>query len=385
MSEVKKNFMADLTELQEVERKKAELAKKKLQVEERRIEAQIEKIAENDRNLELAKNAKYGVLSPEQIEEIRKANAEYMHAARTKMRFINKEFDNVVPFFRKNLIFIGAKTGEGKSTAVGAITREVISQYKDEAKTKRRRVLIITNEEKKEDVYNRITCQIMGWHYANHDQFTEHQLKTFDQMFAVLAPLVTVIDDAHTGGIGATTTPEGLQIIFEGLLRDQEFYDTILIDYYQNYTWSQKDHTMNEWQVQSRVASLLDKYKNIYPAPIVIFGQVQPDSEENPKPFEFRIKGRKQIIVPATMVMEMVARREDLMTEWFVHKSRFNEYVGKSVKTGFDQGQFVAYDEAWRTKVNEIKEKRARRELEKQSGIKFDKKEPENGTEPEGS
>jgi hypothetical protein len=160
-------------------------------------------------------------------------------------------------------------------------------------------------------------------------------------------------------------------------MRDGDFYDVIVIDYYQNFSWSQKDSALNEYQVQARVASLLDKYKNVYPAPIVIFGQVSPPDKDNKTPFEFRVKGRKQIVVPATMVMEMIAHREDLKTEWLIHKSRFNEYVGNSVFTGFNQGKFVPYDIAWKTEVLKIKENKQKAEIDRASGVKL--KEMQNG------
>jgi hypothetical protein len=380
MSDPKKNFHEDLILAQEKERKRREIAEKELQLKERRINTEIDRLNKDDLDLEKAKKANFGQMSAEDIQQIRKDNSEYMAAARGKIQFILPIFGNAVPFFRKNLIFIGAKTGEGKSTAVANIVRNTIRQLGPDGN--RKRVLVITNEEKREDVYNRITCLINGWAYTNHDKFSDHQLETFDKFIPMLSTVVTVIDDSHGGGSGMTTTPEGLQTIFENSMRDGTFYDAIVIDYYQNFTYTRLDTTLNEWQVQSRVASILDKYKNSYPAPIVMFGQVTPAGEEN-TPFEFRIKGRKQIIVPSTMVMEMIAHRQDLKTEWLIHKSRFNEYVGGSIVTGFNKGQFVPYDSVWLAEVLKIKENRQKRELEKSSGIKFNTEEKKDEKVPE--
>lgn len=373
MSDLKKNFADDLLMADLLEKKKAELAKDELEIKTFKIEAQKQRMEEAKKNLELAQKSSFGILSDAEVEKLVRYSEEYIDAAKSGMSFIDAAtFKGLVPFFRKNLIVIGAKTGEGKSTAVANIVRELISQRNPET-GKVRRVLVITNEEKSEDFYNRITCLIMGWHYVNHDKFTEEQKSTFSKYIKLLSKLVTVVDDAFGGGSGMTTTPEGIDMILNNCARDGDFYDAVLIDYYQNISWSQKDPALDEYKAQARLAGILDKHKNTYPAPIVIMAQIKPaeDGEEAATPFEYRIKGRKQIIVPATFVMEMVADRKMYRTKWIIHKGRFAESVGSEHYTGYDRGRFVPYDQAFKTKILEQIEKKQREAVNKASGLDF--------------
>lgn len=388
INDLKKNFAEDLVAANLMEEKLAQIRKDELEIKAFRIEAQKRKIEETQRNLELQKNTKFGMLDDSEIEKMIKESEDYIDAARNAMPFIDPDaFKNVVPFFRKNLILIGAKTGEGKSTAVANIVRMLISQ-KNKLTGKLNRVLVITNEEKREDFYNRITCLIKGWHYTNHDKFTEEQKRTFSEYIRLLSRLITVVDDSHGGGSGMTTTLEGIDMIFSNSLRDMDHYDAVIIDYYQNVNASQKNPMMNQYDVQAALASLLDKYKNIYPAPIVMMAQIKPaeKDEEDNSPIEHRIKGRKQALVVATFVLEMVAERDRYRTKWIIHKGRFSEGVGTSFYTGYDRGRFVAYDDAFKQKALKMAEDKQRAAMNKAAGTDFMniKKEEPKKEEPTG-
>lgn len=361
MSELKDQVLQDMEKEMELDRKKAV-------IEENRITVQHARIEQSKKDLELIKNSTFGPLSNSEIDKLVKNNDEYIEGARHAMLFVNEEFRNVVPFFRKNLILIGGKTGEGKSTTVANIILETIRQV-NPLTGKKRRVLVLSNEEKPEDVYNRVTCLIKGWSYVNHDKFTDEMVLTFRKYIPLLAKdgLLTVIDNSYGGVMGMTTTIEGIKTIFDNLIRDGEYYDVIIIDYYQKINMSKEDPTMADWQVQAKLADMLDNYKNVYPAPIVVMAQVKPPGEDN-SPFEHRIKGRKVITDPATLIMEMVAEREHLRTKWVVHKSRFTGSVGADFYTGFDQGRFVEYDNEFMAKVLKIKEDRQKAAFNKASG-----------------
>lgn len=355
----------------ELDKRQKDLRAKELTLKEHKVNNELDRLNEVKQEMKLASETNFGTMNEDQIRLLQKESTEYIDAAKKCMVFINDSFLGVVPFFRKNLIFIGGKTGEGKSTTVANIIRETIRQKNTET-GKRRKALVLTNEEKSEDVYNRVTCLAKGWHYTNHDKFSEEQKNIFADTIPMLARdgMLTVVDNNYNGTFGTTTTLEGIEAIFENLIVNQIYYDVIVIDYYQNIKSSKKNPHMNEYEVQAKLANMLDRYKNIYPAPIVVMGQVKAPDKDKETPFEYRIKGRKVILDPSTLAMEMVADRENLRTEWVVHKSRFTEAVGQSFYTGYDRGRFVPYDTEFLTKVNKIKEDRQMAMLNKQIGIK---------------
>lgn len=359
----KVNAAADLETL------KQETQAKKAVIDHRRASAQLDEIKRNDKDLEIIKKANFGVLSQDGIEKLQKANHDYMEAAKSSMFFIAKTFDDLVPFFRKNFILIGGKTGDGKSTTVANIVYSTLKQL-NPATGKYRRALVITNEERGEDFYNRVTCLVNGWHYVNHNKFTEEQKKTFNDFIPKLAPMLTVIDDGHEGSQGTTTTIEGIESIFNSLIERKEYYDVIIIDYYQNIISSKVSPYMSENEVQARLARAMDRYKNEYPAPIVMMAQVNPQNDKDKAPFQHRIKGRKIIMDPATFVVEMMADRENLKTVWRVWKSRFTEVVGKDIVTGYEKGKYVDYTLDFIENVQKLKYMREAKAIDRASGIK---------------
>jgi DnaB-like helicase C terminal domain len=366
MSDIKDEFMKAL-------QPEIDLDKKKKEIEVSKVNIQYDRLKENEERYQAIRKSTFGTISDQRADELAQESAEYLEAAAHPMEFINDEFTGVVPFFAKNLILVGAKTGEGKSTCVANVVRSIIGQ-KNPTTGRSGRCLVITNEENIVDFYNRITCLVMGWHYVNHDQFTEEQKKKFSAMIKILRNRITVVDDTHvSNGVsvsGQTTTVEGIETIFENLMRDGEHYDVVLLDYYQGVTESTKDLTLNEYQVQRRLTHVLEKYRKLYPAPIVVLAQIQPPDAERETPFQVRIQGTKLICTRATMIIEMIAHRPELYTEWLIHKGRYAQSVGESIKTGYKNGLFVKHDDAFKLEVQAAKEQRAARQMDKQMGIK---------------
>ena len=239
------------------------------------------------------------------------------------------------------------------------------------------RILVITNEEDIVDFYNRITCLLKGWHYVDHDLFTEEQLKTFEEYIEILSQRITVVDDQHsadTGSLtGATTTPEGVEMIFQNLIANGDEYDAVLIDYYQGINESNKDPTLDEYKAQRRLTHILEKYRKAYHTPIIIMAQIDPPDEERSVPFQRRIQGTKLICTRATFILEMIKNAEHLVTEWVIHKGRFSK-LGQSVKTGYLNGLFVPYTPEFIAEVQRKRERAAEKEFNKTIGIKVGEK-----------
>jgi hypothetical protein len=330
------------------EKKRKEVLEKELTVKDHRLTQELDRLSELKKEKENTKNTNYGILSDEAVEKLEQENTDYMQAAKNKMRFVHEQFDDAIPFYRKNLILVGGVSGDGKSTTVANIIWAVLRQPHSDGK--RRRILVLTNEEKTEDVYNRIICLSKGWAYVHHDKFTKEQIEFFNKSYKFLRQVVTVVDNTYGNGFGVTSTLEGVCGVFDNLIANKEYYDVVLIDYYQNIDTSTEDPRLTEYQVHAKLAKRLDKYKNVYPAPIVLMAQVRPVDDSN-TPFKIRIEGAKMIYNVCTCTIELIADKTLRKTDWKIHKSRFNDALGATIMTGFDRGRHVIYDDAFRDAI----------------------------------
>jgi KaiC/GvpD/RAD55 family RecA-like ATPase len=344
---------------------------KDLTLKEHRVDRDLNELIKNTTELAEGKKVNFGRMTQEDIEELVKSNDEYMKSAKNAMLFINPEFGKIVPYFRKNLILIAGDTGDGKSTTVANIIYSTITK-KNPATGKGGKVLVLSNEEAPEDFYNRTTSLLKGWKYTNHDQFTDDQRKTFSEHIPFWAKngRLTIIGDTYRGISGWTTTVEGIESIFDNLIRDGEHYDAIIIDYYQNVKKSKLNPKLQPWEVQVMLAALLDKMKLKYSGVIVIMAQMKRlTNDEDTTPFNIRLKGSKEICDKATFIAELIPERKMLRSKWVVWKSRFTEAVGKSIYTGYDRGKFVPYSIEFQKNTAKIVEKNLEREKEQELGI----------------
>lgn len=360
----------------ELKRRKDAVSEKDLILKEHRVERDLTELVKNTTELEQAKVVSFGKMSQENIEQLVADNDEYMSAAKNAMMFINEEFKKIVPYFRKNLILVGGDTGDGKSTTVANIVFSTISRM-NPATGKSCRVLVLSNEEAPEDFYNRVTCLVKGWRYTNHDQFTDEQRNTFKGYIPKWAQggRLTIIGDTYQGVPGWTTSVEGIETIFNNLIRDGEIYDVIIIDYYQNVRYSKVDPKMDEYNCQRKLSGVLDQMKLRYPGPIVVMAQMKRlVDDEDTTPFNIRMKGSKLICDKATFICELIPERKLLRSKWRVWKSRFTESVGQSIYTGYDRGKFVPYSIDFQKNVAKLVEKNLELEKEEELGIIREKK-----------
>lgn len=330
-------------DLQEV----AALKKKESVIKKTRIEHQFDQIEETNKELEAQKKVVIDQIRQEYIEKIQSENSSYFLQARNSPIFLDDQFRGVIPFFTNNVILIGAPTGTGKSTITANIALQTVKQGK--------KILVITNEEITKDVYNRVICLIKNWSYHDHSSITPEQVGTFNELTPVLMQKMTVIDDHYGGGIGMTTTIEGMTTIFQKIIEEGNLYDVVVIDYYQNVESSKKSVELDIYKVQQKFCKLLDKYKSILKGPVVVLAQVRDNDEKTP--FKIRIEGKKDISNVATMSLELVADRENRVTTFTVRKARFPDTANNSYKLGFEKGRYVKYSNEFRLQVEMKKAK----------------------------
>lgn len=315
--------------------KSGEIKQKQFEILEDRVETQYSELQKRKDELEKNSKVNVGKSDADKIAEIARQNTEYLMLARTSGVFLFNDFSGSVPFFAKNLLLVAGKTGDGKSTLSSNLVFRTITQ-----KTCKK-ILILTNEENVSDVYNRVTCLIKGWSYANHESFTDEQIKTFGEYIQILSTRMVVIDDTYMGVPGQTTSYEGIKSIFDNLIKNNIKYDAIILDYFQNITTSKENPSMGPYEVQDKMSGYLDSFKNLYSAPIVVLAQLK--STDDKIPFKERLEGRKSIMNRCTCAMEVRADKENHSTVFTIHKSRFPASQGKSIRVGYQKGKYVEY------------------------------------------
>jgi len=339
------------------------LYKKENELLEDRINTDYENLQRRKEELAKAESIDLSRRDGEYVEKLRKENKDYLTRAKKSGIFLVKDFKGKVPYFAKNIILAAGLSGDGKSTTCANIAYRDILQNK--------KVLVITNEEIASDVYNRVTSLIKGWAYREHENFTEQQHAIFDDYIDKLSHRLTVIDDSYNDSVGQTSTIEGMEAMLESLLKSDEKFDVIIIDYYQNIDRSTKNPGLSPWQVQEQFAKRLDKFKNVYEAPIVVLAQLTDVGAEN-KPFKDRIEGRKIIYNVCTCALEVMAERENLRTAWKVRKSRWSEAVGQTIMTGFNKGLYVDYTPEFQASALALKESKERQKMLKLNEIEVE-------------
>lgn len=355
----------------ELDRRKKVLAQKKLDLEEKRVDISFANLVKAKEDSEKSESITFGKTPEDEIERLIKDNSDYLEAAKHPMPFINSEFDNMVPFFRKNLILILSQTGGGKSTAVCSILDALIRK-KDPLTGKAYRVCVLTNEEHETDVLNRLCCHIKGWTYTNHNRFTDEQRAEFSKYIRIFTQNgnVTVIGDSYKGISGWTTTVEGIRRVFASLIKNNDIYNVVILDYYQNVTISTNQPELNQYQVQDILSNEFDRVKNIYPAALVIFAQSDKlTGPDDTRPYNIRIKGAKKIATKCTFICELIPEYELHRSTWEVHKSRFTDSIGKKIITGFKNGKYVPYTVEFQKEAAKMVERNLEKRKEQELGI----------------
>jgi hypothetical protein len=296
------------------------------------------------------------VNNTEYYKRVANNSKEHFLAVRESGVFLDDSFGKAVPYFGKNVILCMATTGDGKSTISANLTYQSIKQGQ--------RVLVITNEENVQDVYNRVTCLLRGWAYNDHRGFTDDQIEHFSEMIIKLSKRITVVDDSYGDGTGVTTTLEGMQAVLESTLKPGNEFDTIIIDYYQNIDRSNKMPSLEPWQVQERFGKWLEQFRKRSKAPITLLAQRKGRKKDDETDIKNMIEGRKSILNTATCVMEIEAQRDMLRTAFTIKKTRFPDALNKTIHMGFEKGRYVPYTDEFKKEVNNRREIEARRELE---------------------
>lgn len=318
-----------------------ELAQKQEAIRKKKIESEFARLQANQSIADVLKGTNFTDFNEKEIENIQKDFLLEEEVTKTKRTFIRPEF-NVVPHAAYQLILVGCKSGSGKSTTAANLALGTINDGK--------KVLLITNEEAPYDSFNRVTALQNGINFSKEMNLTEAQKKMFHVNMMTLGRQMRVIHENYNDTTGATTTIEGVKNIFLQMESDYKktgvFFDTVIIDYYQNIKHSIENPNLNEYQVQREFYGFINQFKRRYPASFVVLAQIKnsaKDKDGNELDFKSRIEGTKEIFNAATCALEIRANHKLKQTEWYIRKHRWSGSVDIRIVTGWDKGLYVEY------------------------------------------
>lgn len=249
-----------------------------------------------------------------------------------RITLINDSLTSAVPFTRENLYLFCAYTGSGKSTVAANISYPLWKQQK--------KVLVLSNEESKQDVLFRVACLELG---LNFNDYKKGQMAPDDQkraiaLFPDIAQYVKVIDVVYKDGL--TTKIEGVKNALEAVKTSD--YSCVLIDYFQLIKYSALDKNKKAYENLNDLRVWLGLYIKDSNVPIVLFAQLYSQSKRQSKGHDIdtRIKDCSAIVEPATVIVEVIPNFEDKTTDFVIHKDRFG-MAGKRIVCPFEKGRYL--------------------------------------------
>lgn len=225
-----------------------------------------------------------------------------------------------------SLIVIPSMTNNGKSTLTAHIAEAIVNQNK--------KVLILSNEEKEEDVRARISCLrtkvSFGDYKTNKCTLEDIEKVLNDAEFMSKDAKLVVISPKNEADAYKVTTVKGVMATLE---KAKGKFDAVIIDYYTNVNISEVG-VQDPWTVNNALASELNVFKDSSPFPIIAMAQCDSLRNEKNKQelddsdFEaqhpmYRWKGGKSIIIYATDIIELKKDFENSRSYLYAHKVRF--------------------------------------------------------------
>ena len=249
-----------------------------------------------------------------------------------RITLINDALSATIPFTRENLYLFCAYTGSGKSTVAANITYPLWQQKK--------KTLVISNEESKQDILFRIACLHLGLNFNDYKkgQMPNEEMLKVVGLFPEISEYVKVLDVTYQDGI--TTKIEGIKKALEAV-KKEDSYSCVLIDYFQLVKYSIKDSKKTAYENLNDLRVWLGQYIKGSSMPVVLFAQLYSVSKKGgAKDIDTRIKDCSAIVEPATVIIEIVPNYDNQTSEFIIHKDRFGKQ-GSKIVCGFEKGRYT--------------------------------------------
>jgi len=257
--------------------------------------------------------------------------AAYNKMLNEQITLINDSVTAALPFTRENLYLFCAFTGSGKSTVAAPISHPLWKQGK--------KVLIISNEEPKQDVLFRIAALELGYNFNNYKKgkMPIEEQRACARLFPDIADKIKICD--VTWKDGATTKIEGVTKALDSIIG--QGFSCVLIDYYQLIKDSIKDKTKSRYDVLNDFRIWLGRYIKRCEIPVCLFVQLYSLGKVGGvKDIDKRIKECTAVVEPASVIVEIVPNWVERTTDFIIHKDRFG-FAGNKITCPFENGKFL--------------------------------------------
>lgn len=267
----------------------------------------------------------------ESLLEIAQNIANYNKMMSERITLINESLTAAIPFTRENLYLFCALSGSGKSTIAANISYPLWKQDK--------KILVISNEESKQDVLFRIAALELGYSFNEYKKglMSLERQRECIKLFPEISKNVKVLDVTWRDGL--TTKIEGVQKALESVVG--QGYSCVLIDYYQLIKDSLYDKGRTRYDVLNDFRIWLGRYIKKCEIPICLFVQLYSMGKKGGvKDIDARIKECSAVVEPATVIIEAVPNFEDSTTDFIIHKDRFG-VAGHRITCPFQHGRYM--------------------------------------------
>jgi hypothetical protein len=267
----------------------------------------------------------------ESLLEIAQNIANYNKMMSERITLINESLTAAVPFTRENLYLFCALSGSGKSTIAANISYPLWKQNK--------KILVISNEESKQDVLFRIAALELGYSFNEYKKGQMELEKQRDciRLFPDISQYVKVLDVTWRDGL--TTKLEGVQRALDSVIG--QGYSCVLIDYYQLIKDSLYDRERTRYDVLNDFRIWLGRYIKKCEIPVCLFVQLYSMGKKGGvKDIDARIKECSAVVEPATVIIEAVPNFEESTTDFIIHKDRFG-VAGHRITCPFKDGRYA--------------------------------------------
>lgn len=275
------------------------------------------------------------VFTPSTVDE---RHTKYVEQRRARETANDRAINFISPLFHPEfkvypgLMIIGAETGRSKSTT----SANIVAQYVKECE---KPCIIISNEERAEDIYNRIACINLK---INFNKFRRGFLdRKYNDIVAKeaerLIPRIEVVD----GEGWDTTCLEDVQAVFEYAATANA--GMIVLDYLQTVAFCRKKDINPIW-VSKHLGLYLKDYAKRVDMPVIVFAQLKAKSEHVQQEFFERVQGDKTIVTHAHSAVEIIPDFDTGNTQFIVHKERFGSLTGQKISMRYNSGWYEKID-----------------------------------------